>query len=70
MSMKAPPTLLQLAGQNLQRKKAWSPLLWRHCPWSSSLCSWRPLQIIIVEDMVQAWNFPRPLGALMETQDL
>jgi hypothetical protein len=75
MSMKVPPTLLQLAGQSLLRNEALALSALEKLPMEL----FPPLfmealtrrHTEVVKAMVQAWPFScLPLGALMKTRDL
>jgi hypothetical protein len=76
MSMKAPPTLLQLAGQSLLQNDALDISVVETLPMElfpplfMEAFTWRRNEI--VKAMVQAWPFPcLPLGALIQkTRDL
>uniref|UniRef100_A0A8C0XJ38 Uncharacterized protein n=1 Tax=Castor canadensis TaxID=51338 RepID=A0A8C0XJ38_CASCN len=75
MSIKAPPTLLQLAGQSLLRNEALAISALQTLPMELFpplfMEAFAQRRTEIMKAMVQAWPFPFfPLGPLMKTQDL
>jgi hypothetical protein len=75
MSIKAPPTLLQLAGQSLLRNEALAISALQTLPMELFpplfMEAFAQRCTEIMKAMVQAWPFPFfPLGPLMKTQDL
>jgi hypothetical protein len=74
-SMKAPPTLLQLAGQSLLRNEALAISVLETLPMQLFpplfMAAFSGRHTKIMKSMVQAWPFPcLPLGALVKTQEL
>ncbi|XP_073935768.1 PRAME family member 12-like [Castor canadensis] len=73
--MKAPPTLLQLAGQSLLRNEALAISVLETLPMQLFpplfMAAFSGRHTKIMKSMVQAWPFPcLPLGALVKTQEL